>query len=256
MKEGARRKSSESYLVIGIVIFLMIAVLVVGYVLSSRGGDQSLSSGEPNELQDSGKGQLSTINPGSDSGAGSQNISGGSESEGSSAESQADLSAGKLEIINKIDPPYTEHSCDIFQWDGALETVEDYDHIYGAMFNPSNIASKVISKAGSSELDVDSRPLGTTSTIYLELALVSQSGAAVEINSENQLILDFPLAGYTFGSETITIQQYDPNDTSAVYPSYGVRDVIQNQEGTIVLGNITGSHASGTPYAYFRVTFS
>ena len=62
--------------------------------------------------------------------------------------------------------------------------------------------------------------------------------------------------GYTFANKTLTIQQYDPNDTAASYTSYNVRDVINNNNGVIALVNLSGSYDSEEPYAWFKVEFS
>ena len=187
----------------------------------------------------------------------STNVSlGGAGAYGGSSQHIITSALGKLEIINKIDAPYTSHACNIVHMDGATEGIDDDDHVYGAMFNPSNIAAKVISKVGSTELDVDLRPLNSGATINLELSLVSSSGDPVSIESENELILSYPLEGYTFDSSTLILQQYDPDDANAVYPAYNVTDVIDNQQGIITLENITGSHDSEVPYAYFTLTFS
>ena len=70
--------------------------------------------------------------------------------------------------------------------------------------------------------------------------------------------MSFPLAseGYTFGSKTITIQQYDPSNANAVYTLYNVRELINNNGGVIQLANLSGTYASQVPYAYFKVMFS
>ena len=104
----------------------------------------------------------------------------------------------------------------------------------------------------------DVRPLNSLSTISLELSLHSQSGGAITINSTNELRLSLPLTdrGYTFANKTLTIQQYEPNDSSASYPSYDVRDVIDDDGGMIVLVNLSGSYDSEEPYAWFKVEFS
>jgi len=61
---------------------------------------------------------------------------------------------------------------------------------------------------------------------------------------------------YNFTNKTLTIQQYDPNDTAASYTSYNVRDVINNNHGVITLAHLDGSYNSEEPYAWFRVEFS
>ena len=92
------------------------------------------------------------------------------------------------------------------------------------------------------------------------MSLHSQSGGAITLNSTNELRLSFPLAGspyfYTFANKTLTFQQYNPSNTSESFPSYDVRDVIENDGGVIVLARLDGSYDSELPYAWFRVGFS
>ena len=86
----------------------------------------------------------------------------------------------------------------------------------------------------------------------------SQSGGAITINSTNELRISLPLAdrGYTFANKTLTIQQYDPNNTAASYTLYNVRDVIDNDGGVITLARLDGSYDSEVPYAWFKIMFS
>jgi len=88
--------------------------------------------------------------------------------------------------------------------------------------------------------------------------LHSQGGGAITINSTNELRLSLPLEsrGYTFANKTLTIQQYNPSNASESFPSYDVRDVIENDGGVITLARLDGSYDSEVPYAYFRLTFS
>jgi len=81
---------------------------------------------------------------------------------------------------------------------------------------------------------------------------------SITLNSTNELRLSLPLAsrGYTFANKTLTIQQYDPSNPSASYPSYDVRDVIEDNNGVITLARLDGSYESEVPYAWFRVGFS
>ena len=86
----------------------------------------------------------------------------------------------------------------------------------------------------------------------------SQSGGAITINSTNELRISLPLEsrGYTFTNKTLTLQQYDPSNPSAVYSSYDVRDVIDDNAGIITLARLDGSYDSEVPYAWFKVGFS
>lgn len=166
-------------------------------------------------------------------------------------------SPGILEIINRIDAPYTNHGVRIGHWEGASEDINDYDHIYGAMFNPSNVASKIISNVSETELDVDSRPLDSSTTFYFELSLVSQSGNPITISSSNELRLSLPLEEYEFEDKTLTIQRYDPEGIEN-YKSYDVKSLISKGRGTgkVILSDLDGQYNSEEPYAYFRITIS
>ncbi len=62
--------------------------------------------------------------------------------------------------------------------------------------------------------------------------------------------------GYDFSGKTITIQQYDPNNPSASYTVYDVKNVIEDNNGVITLARLDGTYDSEVPYAYFRITFS
>ena len=120
---------------------------------------------------------------------------------------------------------------------------------------------KIISNITEYQLRVDTRPTTSFSIIYLELSLHSQSGSALSVsNLTNELRLSLPLAGspyfYNFSGKTLTIQQYDPNDTAASYTAYDVREVIANDGGVITLANLNGTYASEEPYAWFRLSFS
>lgn len=59
-----------------------------------------------------------------------------------------------------------------------------------------------------------------------------------------------------FTNKTLTIQQYDPNNTAVSYSAYDVRELINNRNGVIMLANLSGAYASEVPYAYFKLGFS
>jgi len=261
MKKG-EIKSKNLFLIIGIVAVIIALVLIAVFIFTFEKNTtkKDLSGVNSESKESTEKSELGTISPLGENENNSQEetesvagrrVSGG----GSVASSQSISALGKLEIINKIDPPYTNHACDIVHWGDATEEADDYDHIYGAMYNPSNIAAKIISDVDGTELDVDSRPLTSMSIIYLELSLMSSSGGTVSIESANSLVLSLPLEGYEFEGKTLTLQQYDYTSRETLV-SYNVRDVINNQGGIIELEDITGSHDSGVPYAYFKLSFS
>ena len=84
---------------------------------------------------------------------------------------------------------------------------------------------------------------------------------SITLNSTNELKLSFVsstgIGNFdNFANKTLTIQQYDPSNPSASYPSYDVRDVIEDNNGVITLARLDGSYESEVPYAWFRVGFS
>jgi len=181
---------------------------------------------------------------------------------GTSAEAEeVEYGSGKLDIINSINYNYYgSQDMKILHRTGASEGYDIKDSIYFGMFNPSGIKAKIVSNITGYELEIDSRPPTSLSTIYLELSLHSQGGGAITINSTNELRLSMPLAGspyfYNFTNKTLTLQQYNPSDASASYPSYDVRDVIEDNNGVITLARLDGTYESEVPYAWFRVGFS
>ncbi len=88
----------------------------------------------------------------------------------------------------------------------------------------------------------------------------SQSGGSITLNSTNELRLSLPLSGspyfYDFGNKTLALQQYDPDNPSASYTAYDVKNVIEDSGGVITLDNLDGTYSSETPYAYFKLSFS
>ncbi len=91
----------------------------------------------------------------------------------------------------------------------------------------------------------------------IELSLVSQSGNPITISSPNEVRVLMPLEDYTFGSQTLTLQQYNPNDPSESFTTHNIKELIEqgNGVGIINLPDIQGTYTSGEPYAYFRLTF-
>lgn len=173
--------------------------------------------------------------------------------------SKVDAQTGKLSIDNHIDAPYTNQTHMTLHRSGALEGIDSYDSPYTALFNPSGIAAKIISKVEAQELDIDQRPENSTSNVNLELSLISSNGQPITINSTNELRCNLPLAGmgYDFGTKPITIQQYDPDNTSRKYPLYDVRRLIALGSGTgiIPLPQLNGTFNSEDVYAKLRLRF-
>lgn len=138
----------------------------------------------------------------------------------------------------------------------------DVEYAPGLLPKQAKIVSTVWNaEAGSlTELQFDARPLHSTSSVSLQLSLVSVTGDPVVVSSlqRNELVFTLPGERYgnIFGSKPITIQQYDPLDPSREFPIYDVRTVIAKQGGAITLPGLQGTYGSGVPYACFRLSFS
>jgi hypothetical protein len=165
--------------------------------------------------------------------------------------------SGSLEIGNIISRDYTSSNLGIVHYSEAQENIDKYDSKYYAMFDSSGIASKIVSKVGEDELDNDARPTESRTDYLMELSLVSQSGNLITISSPNELRVSMPLEEYSFGSQKLTLQQYDP-ESSETIADYDVREIIEQGGGTgvISLPDLKGTYQSGEPYAYFRLKFS
>jgi len=132
---------------------------------------------------------------------------------------------GKLSIKNEISAPYDTQYYSFIHRSNADEGLNSKDVNYTALFNPLGIKSKIISRIPDYELEVDSRPLYSPSTLYPELSLHSQDGSDIVVNGvENELRLSFPKVEWEFGSQNIFIQQYNPNASSS-YTLYNVRKI-------------------------------
>ena len=250
--------------IVGAVILALLA-MAAGFIFSSKYAGKisriflDLNPFKPEQKPGGNKSDLGAPSPlNRTSAAGGTTPSAG----GTSAEAEeVTYGTGKLEIINWIsDSDFDKGSYNVVHYSGGTEGYGTYDRRYSSFFSPSGKATKIISNITEYQLRVDTRPVDSLSTIYLELSLHSQGGGAITINSTNELRLSLPLAGapyfYNFTNKTLTIQQYDPNNTAASYPSYDVRDVIDDDGGVITLARLDGSYESEVPYAWFRVGFS
>ena len=171
---------------------------------------------------------------------------------GASEAEEVTYGAGRLDILNSINYNYYgSQDMKILHRTGALEGYDIKDSAYYGMFNPSGIKAKIISNITGYELEIDSHPTNSLSTISLELSLHSQSGDAITLNSTNELRLSFPLAnsGYNFSGKTLTLQQYNPSNTSESFPSYDVRDIIDDNGGGVVLARLDGKYNLEEPYS-------
>jgi hypothetical protein len=117
---------------------------------------------------------------------------------------------GKLEIYNEVSNHDFIGGFHTTVHASGQEGFDSKDSGYDVFWDMDTKATKIVSIIPGYELMGDSRPLTSTSTIYLELSLHSQSGSAISVTDlKNELRLSFPLAsdGYTFGSKPITLWQ-------------------------------------------------
>ncbi len=285
-KEEVKKSPKKLILFVGISLLIVLAaiILIIGAWKSPEvkkylSGPESTSYGEgvigninplaeakkemgdiaepskDNVEESPGGGNRGGESSGGGGGGGSGESGGGGVTETSG---ESDDIKGSLEIDNLINRGYTSSSLGFAHYPGASEGTDDYDSRYYAMFDPSGIASKIISKVESYELDADVRPVESKTEVYLELSLVSQSGKNLKINSPNELRVSMPLEGYDFGSQTLTFQQYNPDDPSESYPEYDIKKLIEdgNGAGTIKLPDLNGTYQSEKPYAYFKIKFN
>ena len=73
------------------------------------------------------------------------------------------------------------------------------------------------------------------------------------VNKHKYVTLFKPFASYffNFANKTLTLQQYNPNNTAESFHTYDVRDVIDDNAGVITLARLDGTYASQVPYAWF-----
>ncbi len=250
------------YVVIPLAVF-SVAIITLFIIMTNHDFQDSKGVDVPSETVSEQEG-LGTIKPAP---AGSEKKApGGKETEGGEGGGGGDETPesppvegfnGALEIDNVISRDYTSSNLGLVHYSEAEEGLDKYDSNYYAMFDSSGIASKIISRVGENELDNDARPDTSKTEFLIELSLVSQSGGDVSISSPNELRVLMPLEGYTFGSQKLVLQQYDPDDPSEIIADYDVRELIEEGEGVgiIKLPDINGNHKSGEPYAYFKLIF-
>jgi len=250
-------------IVIVVAVVLVLLAMAAGFIFSSKYAERisrvflDLNPFKPE--RDSGDGgELGTPSSLNETENESEVSGGGGTTPAETTEAEeVSYGTGALSIINKV-PSLGTMSFAIVHRSEGLEGYDSKDSIYYAMFDPDGKSSKIISNITGYELDLDARPLNSLSTIYLELSLHSQSGGALSVSNvtnELRLSIDPNNKGWNFANKTLTLQQYNPSNTSESFPSYDVRDVIENDGGVIVLARLDGSYDSELPYAWFRVGF-
>ncbi len=169
---------------------------------------------------------------------------------------------GRLDINYSIVASMDSDTCKVLQYITGEEGFDGSDNIYGPLFSPYGVKSKIVSIIPSYELAADVRPRGSKSPIYLELSIHRQNGNPTTISASNYL--SFELFEYdsgsqwvneNFGTLPITLQQYDPCDANACYPEYDVRKVINLEGGIITLPDLDGTYNSEEVYAWFKLSF-
>jgi hypothetical protein len=165
-------------------------------------------------------------------------------------------SPGILDISNRIDAPYTNFHIRIAHWPGALEGFDGYDHnmgMYTPLMNPSGVVCPIYSLFEDYRLDVDSRPVDSTSTINLGLFIMFEDGGSGSIDSNNAINLTMPLGesngvNYQFLNEDIFI--------TINGQTYDVKKLITDGggKGNIKLPRID-SYTSWAPYTTATVFF-
>ena len=263
-KNPSRSKKVLFITIIAIAIVTLLLILAffiftsnpVKDVLSESGkskqktGENGLNTASP--TTSSGSNEIQT-SPEDSSGSGTGSA-GGSNLESSEEETEESTSAaGKLEIVNKISDEYTNGVYRVIHYPEGIVGVNDLDLRYYAMFDPSGITAKIVSNVDGTELDVDSRPLDSMSSVEIELSLVSQSGNPISISSSNELRLSMPLAesyGYDFGDKEITLTVNNVD--------YDVKQLISDGGGVgiISLPDLNGDYNSGEVYETAVISFS
>lgn len=260
-------KKSKKIVIASVIIGLVLLSMAAGFIFSSGYSEnikRFLSDLNPfRSDKDDGKGGES-VDPGpskinetpsvSSGGAGGTTSTTGTTGE-------VVYGDGKLSLANWVsDYDFGGNSLSIIHFATGTEGYDAYDREYAdILFSPSGKKTKIISSITGYELRVDARPTNSTSTVYLELSLDSQTNSDITVNASNELMISMPLidSGYNFSGKTITIQQYDPSNSSAVYTAYDIRQLTPDgRTASIILPDLDGTYASEVPYAYFKIMFS
>jgi len=193
-------------------------------------------------------------------------------------------STGALSIINGINSPYSSQVHETVHRAGVSEGYDSKDYIYFPMFNPSGIKAKIVSileeETEKKELEIDARPVDSTTAVNLELAIHKQGanwGDPVTIDSENELWCSLPLAGapyfYNFGNKPITLWERNiidpnnnPNDPNNYTLSFmaDIRESIDKSDfypggrktARLILSHLSITLGSEVPYIYAQTNFT
>ena len=260
MAENKKRKKYFAIWVAAAIVFILIGALV-SFIVSSKFAERvsrvfsDLNPFKPEGKPDDGGG--SNLSKAANATAVETTTAGGGG--GSAGAEEVEYGSGKLRIVNWLsDSELGKGYHTTFHQSGGTDELDYYDAYYSAFFSPSGKSTKIISRITDYELRVDTRGVDSTSTIYLELSFHTQSGGSVtltDVANELRLSIDPNNKGWNFANKTLTIQQYNPSNTSESFTSYDVREVIDDG-GVITLARLDGSYDSEEPYAWFKVGFS
>jgi hypothetical protein len=160
-------------------------------------------------------------------------------------------SSGVLDIKNNLDLKGSSNDLRL-NWSSSSSVSEGLDSsIYDTPL-PSIMPdySGIYSVVQGTKLMKDSRP-NYVNEINFDLAF---NGGLVD-STQNWQTFSFPYSS-TFANDSITFQQFDPNDPNVAYPVYDVRKAIYYNDGNIQIANTpAGTYSPDEPYAHGAVYF-
>jgi len=126
---------------------------------------------------------------------------------------------------------------DMLMENGIADSV---DIIYGPLFDPFPIVSKIVSTIPEYEFETEKKPQINQTTVNLEASLHEENGDPITINSSVELrpSIDPTEKGWDFGTLPITLQRYDPNHPYVEYPIHDVRKA-DNWDQAILFAQMT-----------------
>ena len=108
--------------------------------------------------------------------------------------------------------------------EGASEGFDDQDGVYYSLFGPNFAITKAITYLDGNEVNMDIRPLNSTSSATVYLGLVSKSGDPIELSNATQHI-ELTVRGfdgydvYVDGEDARTTNRIDFGDLNGTYDS-------------------------------------
>lgn len=94
----------------------------------------------------------------------------------------ANADEGTVSLRYNIGTFYTNRSCSIGNLNGASAGIDSYDFRYQELFNPSGVASKIITEVEDQELDINMRDENNTSSAIVEYSIITDGRPIPEIN--------------------------------------------------------------------------